>query len=148
MENRATGIYIKALITFKRRVLTIQRSGYTNIGIGEWDIPGGRLQFGEDLLACLHREVKEETGLAVRVDRLLYAISTMANPSLQGIGLIYLCRADTDEVILSHEHTEFLWATKQQLKERITHKTLMDYTSNSVFEILDIDQYRRRTNEH
>jgi len=84
-------------------------------------------------------EVKEETGLTVRVDRLLYDMSTVIAPTKQIFGLIYISHADTDEVILSHEHTEFLWVTKEQFKERLTKKTLEDYESNQVFDILNID---------
>ena len=37
-----------------------------------WSLPGGTLRFGETIEQCLVREVEEETGLIVRVDRLLY----------------------------------------------------------------------------
>lgn len=34
---------------------------------GKWDFPGGRIQKGEDLIACLERECIEETGLQCKV---------------------------------------------------------------------------------
>ena len=37
-----------------------------------WSLPGGTLEIGETLEKCVVREVKEETGLDVAVERLLY----------------------------------------------------------------------------
>ena len=133
------GIFVKSFIVYKRRALIIQRSNYSGRGDGEWDIPGGGLQFGESPLECLLREVKEEVGLTVCVDRMLYAMSFVSSPTRQNIGLFYLSYTDSDNVILSHEHSHFLWATKKQIAELVSKTVLEDYDRNSVFEILDID---------
>jgi 8-oxo-dGTP diphosphatase len=50
-------------------VLLIRRARGT--AVGQWSIPGGRVEFGEGLKAALAREVREETGLEVRVGRFL-----------------------------------------------------------------------------
>ena len=37
-----------------------------------WTFPGGALEFGETIGQCLKREIKEETGLVIKVKDLLY----------------------------------------------------------------------------
>jgi 8-oxo-dGTP diphosphatase len=44
---------------------------YTDTGLVQWCIPGGRLRFGESLREAAEREFEEETGLRARADELL-----------------------------------------------------------------------------
>lgn len=72
-------------------VLLVQASAAT-ARPGAWWLPGGGLDFGESLEAGLIRELREETGLTVRVDSLLTAISDhVDHPEgpLHSIRLIY-----------------------------------------------------------
>ena len=39
--------------------------------IGQWVMPGGKIDHGESLLKALHREVDEEVGIEVRIEKLL-----------------------------------------------------------------------------
>ena len=54
-----------------------------------WGLPGGGLDHGERPEDGVRREVREETGLEVQVEKLLYAESA---PNNRHISLIYLCK--------------------------------------------------------
>ena len=129
----------KSIIIFGRKVLLVQRSKLAGSGEHEWEIPGGGLKFGEDLLEGLYREVSEEVGLTIRVERLLYAMTTLVSPKRQVVGLTYLSYADSDNVTLSHEHGDFIWASHKQMMDMLNKPMLNDFIKHSVINNLDID---------
>ena len=45
---------------------------------GYWLLPGGGLELGETFFACAEREVREETGLTVRAERVVYLSEAIA----------------------------------------------------------------------
>ena len=45
--------------------------------LGEWSIPGGKLEWGETLHAGVLREVREETGLTVEIVGLIEAVDSI-----------------------------------------------------------------------
>ncbi len=51
------------------RILLIRRGNPP--AQGQWSLPGGRVESGEDWQAAVVRELQEETGLSGRVDRLV-----------------------------------------------------------------------------
>jgi ADP-ribose pyrophosphatase YjhB (NUDIX family) len=53
------------------RVLLQQRTDN-----GHWGLPGGAVEYGESLLEALHREVRDETGLVITVERLIGVYSS------------------------------------------------------------------------
>lgn len=60
---------VGAVIVARHQLLLIRRG--RGVAIGQWSIPGGRVEFGETLTEAVRREVAEETGLHVAVGNLL-----------------------------------------------------------------------------
>jgi 8-oxo-dGTP diphosphatase len=55
------------------RIVLVRRA--IEPGYGKWVIPGGYVDRGEQVLAAAIREAREETGLDIRIDRLLNVYS-------------------------------------------------------------------------
>lgn len=55
-----------------------------------WVLPGGRLEYGETFYECGVREVKEETGLEVEIDRMVYISEAIAEDRSRHIVNVYL----------------------------------------------------------
>jgi 8-oxo-dGTP diphosphatase len=87
------------------------RNAPTERAAGLWTLPGGGLAFGEEPEAGAIREVREETGLDVRMGMLLGVRSAILEPEwlgrserLQAIGILY--RASVVGGELRHEVDE------------------------------------------
>ena len=64
---------VGAIITDQAGRLLLIRRGHSP-GRGLWSVPGGRVEPGETDEQALVREIREETGLAVRAGRLVGAV--------------------------------------------------------------------------
>ena len=107
-------IGVKALIQNEGKILLIKRSKIyedTNID-GTWDIPGGRIKFGEEPGEALAREVEEETGLKIdRILSILDACIVFKDSEKQIVRITYLCSVKNTAITLSDEHTEYKWVS-------------------------------------
>lgn len=137
MENKIV-VAVKGIIINSGRVLIIKRSNYDEIDAGAWECVGGKIEFGEELENALIREIKEEVGLDVIVEKLLYAATFKTDPTRQVVILTYLCRSEETAVRLSEEHLEHLWANKGQLKQFLHPGILEDFEKNNIFSMKEL----------
>ncbi|MDP4086068.1 MAG: NUDIX domain-containing protein [Bacillota bacterium] len=130
-------VALKGIIFHEGKVLIAQRAN-DDVGGGTWECVGGKMEFGEDLETALEREILEEVGLKVSIQRILYATTFKTDPTRQIIILSYLCKALTTDVILSDEHIDYQWATKEQLKTLLPPEILLDFEKNYVFSLKEL----------
>jgi 8-oxo-dGTP pyrophosphatase MutT (NUDIX family) len=85
----------------------------------EWELPGGRLEPDEDPETCLRREIEEETGLTVEVDRLLDTWVYPVLPERRVLIVTFACRSvpHGSEPMVSDEHLGARWATVDECRE-------------------------------
>jgi len=136
--DRKIGVAVKGLVLYQGKALIIKRSDYEPFGAGQYECPGGRLEFGEELEKALQREIMEETGLIVTVERLLYATSFVKNAYRQVVVLTWLCKTQSDKVTLSSEHTEYIWAGKADLKALLAPCVEHDFERCGVYELEEL----------
>lgn len=76
---------------------------------GPWELPGGRIGTDEAPETGVRREVYEETGLLVAVDRPIHTAAWRNERGEDRYAVVFRCRADDREVRLSSEHVHWRW---------------------------------------
>ena len=85
-----------------------------------WEIPGGRLELGENPYKGIKRETKEETGVDIDVLHTLNVRHFTRDDGQTITMLIFLCKALDGDVKLSEEHSGFEWVPLESCKEKLT----------------------------
>lgn len=112
----------KAFIIHKGKVLLLRESNTYQDGTkaGLFDVVGGRVTPGEKFDQSLLREVKEETGLAVKIGKPFFVNESwpvVRGEQWQIIRIFFECIADSDTVQLSEDHDTFIWIDPRKYKK-------------------------------
>lgn len=138
-KDKGIVVALKAIIFNQGKILILRRSATDTTGANEWETVGGKIEFGEVLEMALAREVKEETGLDINVEKLMYATTFLTSPDRQIVLLSYLCRTNDIEVTLSSEHSDFLWASKLELIQYLPKTILKDFKEYNVLSMMGLE---------
>ncbi len=102
----------------------------------KWDLPGGNVEFGENLLKSIQREIKEETSLQVKR---ITPIDVEGHINLQNdyrITLAYKAFVSKGKFSVSWEHDLYKWVTADEFLKLKTTKKLRKFTKNLIKELL------------
>lgn len=92
----------KAAIVDGTRILMVRKSSDDPHNPEFWELPGGRMNFGEDVEQHLLREVKEEVGLEVQPGRPLHIWSWImqraGEPPVQVVAVVRMCTVTSGEI--------------------------------------------------
>ena len=96
-------------------VLVLRRSSD-----GGWELPGGRLDRGEEPLAGVRREVREETGLDPSVVEPVHTFAWVNERDRGRFAVYYRCSGTSRHVSLSPEHDDSRWRGPEAAAETLT----------------------------
>lgn len=97
MTEKFIALTVDAVIVHKGKILLIRRAGATYHNY--WALPGGFVNYGERVEDALIREVKEETGIDVKIDHLLGVYSEPGrDPRGHTVSVVYICSPLADNL--------------------------------------------------
>jgi 8-oxo-dGTP diphosphatase len=110
-------IAVKGLIVEQGKALLLKRRKDDVHKPDSWDIPGGRLEIGEDPFEGLKREIAEEAGIDIDVVMPIEVNHFVRDDGQKITMIIFLCKPKGLEIKLSNEHQEYVWADTVAEKE-------------------------------
>lgn len=94
-----------------------------------WDLPGGDLEYGEEPIAGIIREIKEESGLDVSNVRPFDVHSRKGTDGFF-VTVAYCCKAASDVVTISWEHDDYKWVTKEEFLKLPAAPKIIQFVKN------------------
>lgn len=116
----------RAIVHQKGKILVLQNSvdDPKTYARGKWELPGGWVEAHDDHEeAAVKREVREETGLDVAVERELERVRVirpdqdLENGRSVADCQYYLTRAESRDVTLSGEHQDARWIAPEAFRD-------------------------------
>ena len=107
-----------AIIRAGGRILVARRPLESKLEPGKWEFPGGKVEAGEHPEACLVREIREELGVEIAIDRFFDLSSHVYAAGETGVHIVllcYLCRIVSGEpraIVAS----DLAWTSKFKLE--------------------------------
>jgi 8-oxo-dGTP diphosphatase len=121
----SVGAMIECVPTGK--ILLLKRTPRADYSPGIWEDITGRMKQFEVPEEALKREVKEEAGLEIEIVRPLRVFHLFRgekSAETELVGIIFLCRSQSDRVRISGEHTEYKWTTPSEALEMVDHPSI------------------------
>ncbi len=104
-------VSIKAVIFIDNKVILLKNER------DEWELPGGRLELGEQPIECIKREVEEELALDISVKDIIDSWLFEVIPGKHVVIVTYYCEVNSGTIKISHEHKELGLFTINELKD-------------------------------
>lgn len=134
---------VKGLVFHGDRMLMLRRANEDKGG-GNWDVPGGAIESGENPIDALKREIFEETNLKINsAHKLESKLLKIPEEGVNSVMTFYKCKTDEFTVLLKPatwkgsngrpEHTEFKWISD---KVELENMKMIDQLRDILIQVL------------
>lgn len=119
---KEVALIVEAIIkNEKGKILLLKRSNSNKFFREKWQLPGGKVDFGENVRDAIVREIKEETNCdSKKIDiKKVFSFNEKFN-GFSGTAFLMVFDADICEennIVLSEDHTEFRFFNIQEIKK-------------------------------
>ncbi len=117
----------------RNQILLLKKNQKQKIGAGEWLLPGGTVEFGEDIEISLIREINEETNLKIKNLQILNLKKMIINND-HWLGIYYLAEVSDENQLINIEqnkHAEVKFVNIREVPDFRDYSTLQFITDNN-----------------
>jgi len=136
MEDKKILIKVRGIILHDGKLFIVK-----HLVTGFIALPGGHLEYGEDIVTCLKRELIEELGVMPEVGRLLYINNYMNNRKDQYIEFFFEIKNGADYLHIdklerthADELADMLWVLPNDDIEILPKQLKDDFKNNKIFD--------------
>ena len=114
-----------------------------------WELPGGKVEEGENLIEALQREIQEEAGVTASIGPLVGIYSNIRLPTKLMFG--FLGDYVSGELSTSAESVETEWVARDSVLQCVSNpvsydlmKDMLDFSGQVIYRIYTTDPYQVR----
>jgi len=126
MEFPKTLIVVRCFIKKDNKILLLRRAKGERFKPCKWELPGGKIETGQDLSGAAEKEVLEEAGLLIKItspkafSEARINVSGEDNVPSEYAEMLYLvlvfeAGVVSGQIKLSEEHFEYQWADPKEV---------------------------------
>lgn len=131
------GLAVRGICEYDDKILLLKIRSKSAHDSEKWEFPGGKVKKGEFFDQALKREFIEETGLEINIDSLYNVIqydytACKTNEKVNSIQLIMKVSSKTDNIVISEEHDDYMWFSKEEVAEMVKNESLTPAAINAL----------------
>ena len=133
-------IVVTGFLQKNKKVLLVKRKKEEKFLPEYFEMPGGKVDFGEDPEESLKREFKEEVGLDIKIKKSYRTFAYESEDNTRHtVEIVYkISLQDENEkvdIVLGKDHTEYVWVGKDELGSYLISEE-MKYSIEQGFKLL------------
>ena len=135
MDNKNIIIKVRGIIIYDNKLLIVKHKQSSFMAL-----PGGHLEYREDVLTCLKRELVEELGVEPEIGKLLYISTFMDSKKDEYVEFFFEVKngekylnIDGLERTHAHELSEIIWISPSDNIEILPKQFDKDFKNNNIF---------------
>ncbi|MCX6757962.1 MAG: NUDIX domain-containing protein [Candidatus Nomurabacteria bacterium] len=137
-EEKKFAVRCRAVIVHEGKLLVVKH----NHGLDFYALPGGHMEWGENIEDAMKREIFEEFGIEPQIGRLLYIHNFIEKETKQSIEFFFEITNSRDYLDIkklkgthSHELSEIRWINLHDDIKLLPPQILSNFKSNSLLSI-------------
>ena len=112
-------IAVRAIIRVNEKILLLKRSSGRPSIYGRYELPGGKLEYGEQPEDALHRFIQRDTGMTVKVAQLFDVLTYIDRDDrdLQYVIILYVVSLESGKIHLSEAYDSYMWKKMSEIQQ-------------------------------